>query len=215
MAGRGGAPEPGLDRSRAFPSAAQGDSGWHGPVGRRGGLLAQNSGCSLGPGWGQGPQSLPVRSTNRAKALWSLEPRCTEATTQHTVRAPVAPPTGQGLLPQPWIPRLESLCLQTQGVHCPSRAPGSKGRNGEGKKRPRTLVAPEHSPAQPCVLPGGILTPLMRPVSQVQVRGGPSLPCLPAGPPSLREVVCSTGSHTGARGGAALGPVMLTSGCSA
>lgn len=149
MAGRGGAPEPGLDRSRAFPSAAQGDSGWHGPVGRRGGLLAQNSGCSLWPGWGQGPQSLPVRSTNRAKALWSLEPRCTEATTQHTVRAPVAPPTGQGLLPQPWIPRLESLCLQTQGVHCPSRAPGSKGRNGEGKKRPRTLVAPEHSPAQP------------------------------------------------------------------
>ena len=126
--------EPGLDRSRAFPSAAQGDSGWHGPVGRRGGPLAQNSGCSLWPGWGQGPQSLPVRSTNRAKALWSLEPRCTEATTQHTVGAPVAPPTGQGLLPQPWIPRLESLCLQTQGVHCPSRAPGSRGRNGERAK---------------------------------------------------------------------------------
>lgn len=29
----GRSPEPGLDGSRAFPSAAQGNSGWHGLVG--------------------------------------------------------------------------------------------------------------------------------------------------------------------------------------
>ena len=75
-----------------------------------------------------------MMSTNRAKALWNLEPRCAEATTQHMVGAPVQPSTGQGLLPQPWILRRESLCLQIQGVHCPSRAPGSRGGMESGQK---------------------------------------------------------------------------------
>lgn len=145
VAGQGGAPEPGLDGSRQhlvllratrLPARAGGSGG---------DPLAQNSVLPLA-GWGQGPQSLPMRSTAGQRPCGAWIPGRQSHDPAHGGGPSGALYYSQGLLLSLGYRAGETLPANTGHV-LSIRAPGSRETNGEGRKPPEVLVAPEYGPS--------------------------------------------------------------------